>query len=170
MKSVWTKFRNALRAFRVARGGNVAIIFALASIPVIGCVGAGFDFSHANSVKADLQAALDSTALMLAKDAATSSGSDLQSNAYNYFIALFNRPEAKIDEVSASYTTTGGSTVVVSATAEVPTTFLRVLGTSAMQNITVSGSSPPNGGPRDCVWRSCSTILDRWRSPEKWTP
>ncbi len=146
MMTAWTKFRNALRAFRVARGGNVAITFAFASIPVLGFIGAGFDYSRANLVKADLQAALDSTALMLAKDATTTSNSDLQSKANNYFTALFNRKEATIDSVSATYTASGGSQVVVNATAEVPTTFLRVLGPSTMQNITVSGSSTTKWG------------------------
>jgi Flp pilus assembly protein TadG len=146
MMTAWTKFRNALRAFRVARGGNVAITFAFATIPVLGFIGAGFDYSHANSVKADLQAALDSTALMLAKDAATTSNSDLQTKARNYFTALFNRSEATIDEVHATYTEDGDSQVVVTAAAEVPTTFLRALGSSAMQNITVGGSSTAKWG------------------------
>ena len=71
MMSVWTKFRSALRAFRVARAGNVAITFAFATLPIIGGVGFAVDYSRANSVKAAMQAALDSTALMLSKEAAT---------------------------------------------------------------------------------------------------
>src|ERR1051325_4208984 len=147
MTSIWTKFRSALRDFRVARAGNVAITFAFATIPVIGAVGAGFDFSHANSVKADVQAALDSTALMLAEDAATLKSTDLNSKALTYFTALFNRPnEASISSVTASYTTSSGSQVTVNGAVTVPTTFLRVLGTSSMQNITVAGSSTTKWG------------------------
>jgi Flp pilus assembly protein TadG len=147
MMNVWTKFRGTLRDFRFARGGNVAITFALATIPAIGAIGAGFDFSHANSVKADMQAALDSTALMLSRDAATLSNSDLQTKALAYFTALFNRPnEASIGAVSATYTASGGSQVVVNGTVTVPTTFLRVLGPSSMQNITVTGSSTTKWG------------------------
>jgi len=146
MMNAWTKLRSALRNFCVARGGNVAITFAFATIPVIGAVGAGFDYSHANSVKADLQAALDSTALMVAKNAATLSNSDLQTEARNYFTALFNRPEATIDGISATYTASAGSQVVVNGSVDVPTTFLRVLGTSSMQTITVTGSSTTKWG------------------------
>jgi Flp pilus assembly protein TadG len=147
MKTIWTKFRSALRDFRVARGGNVAITFAFATIPIIGAVGAGFDYSHANSVKADLQAALDSTALMVAKNAATISSADLQTEAMNYFTALFNRPnEASINSVSATYTATAGSQVVVNGSVNVPTSFIRILGTSATQNITVTGSSTTKWG------------------------
>ena len=144
--NAWTKLRRALRDFRVARGGNVAITFAFATIPVIGAIGAGYDYSHANSVKADLQAALDSTALMLARDASTLSSSDLNTKANSYFTALFNRPEATIDSISATYTVSGGSQVVVNGAVDVPTTFLRVLGSSSMQNITVSGSSTTKWG------------------------
>src|SRR5690242_17148307 len=147
MTSIWVKFRSALRNFRVARGGNVAITFAFATIPVIGAIGAGFDFSHANSVKVDLQAALDSTALMLSRDAATLSSTDLNSKAMTYFSALFNRPnEASINSVSATYTTSGGSQVVVNGSVNVPTTFLRVLGSSSMQSINVTGSSTTKWG------------------------
>ena len=147
MKTIWAKFRSALRDFSVARGGNVAITFAFATIPIIGAVGAGFDYSHANSVKADLQAALDSTALMLAKDAATTTSADLNTEAMNYFTALFNRPnEASINSVSATYTASAGSQVVVNGSVNVPTTFLRVLGPSSMQNITVTGSSTTKWG------------------------
>jgi len=146
MMSVWTKFRSALRAFRVAHTGNVAITFAFATLPIIATVGFAVDYSRANSVKAAMQAALDSTALMLAKDAATLSNGDLQTKARNYFVALYNRPETTIDSISASYTASGGSQVVVNGSVDVPTTFLRVLGSSSMQNITVSGSSTTKWG------------------------
>jgi Flp pilus assembly protein TadG len=128
----------AVNRFSRASGGNVAITFAIAALPVIGTVGFAVDYSHANSVKAAMQAALDSTALMLAKDAATVSDSTLQANAMNYFKALFTRPEAQNIVVSASYATTGGSKVVVNGSATVPTAFLGIIGTN---NITVNGSS-----------------------------
>ena len=45
--------------------------FALASIPMIGAIGAAVDYSRANSARTAMQAALDSTALILSKDAQT---------------------------------------------------------------------------------------------------
>jgi Flp pilus assembly protein TadG len=71
MNVVWKKFCHTLAGFRTARGGNVAITFALATLPILGFVGAAVDYSRANSVKAAMQTALDSTALMLSKEAAT---------------------------------------------------------------------------------------------------
>ena len=58
-----------VREFLAARGGNVALTFAIATIPIIGTVGAAIDYSHANSIKAALQSALDSTGLMLSREA-----------------------------------------------------------------------------------------------------
>jgi Flp pilus assembly protein TadG len=134
----WTKLRRTAGAFRTANGGNIAVTFALATLPVVGTVGFAVDYSHANSVKAAMQAALDSTALMLAKDAATVSTAQLQTNATNYFNALFTKPEATNVSVTATYTTTGGSKVVVNGTANVPTAFLGIIG---YNNIPVTGSS-----------------------------
>ncbi|HEY6833574.1 MAG TPA: TadE/TadG family type IV pilus assembly protein, partial [Pseudolabrys sp.] len=92
MLTVWKKLRHTLTRFAGARGGNVAITFAMATLPLIGGVGAAVDFSRANSVKSAMQAALDSTALMLSKEAATDTPAQLQANGTAYFKALFNRP------------------------------------------------------------------------------
>jgi Flp pilus assembly protein TadG len=149
MVNLCSEIGRGLRALRTARGGNVAITFAFASIPVLGFIGAGFDYSHANAVKTDMQAALDSTALMLAKDATTLSNDDLQIKALAYFTAMFNRPEATIDSIHASYTTDGGSAVKVWGSVDVPTTFiqaLNVLGLHALDNITLNGSSTTKWG------------------------
>jgi len=56
-----------MRRFWSDRDGNVAIIFALAIIPVFGAVGAALDYSMASAQRSDLQKALDATALALTK-------------------------------------------------------------------------------------------------------
>ncbi len=138
MHAVWTRLARHVAAFRRASAGNVAITFALATLPIVGSVGFAVDYSHANAVKAAMQAALDSTALMLSKDAATLSNGDLQTKAKSYFDALFTRPEARNVTVSAAYSTSAGSKIKVDGAAEVPTSFLGVIG---YQNINVTGSS-----------------------------
>src|SRR5690348_6945534 len=75
--------RARIKGFTRDRAGNVAMTFALASLPIVGAVGAAIDFSHANDVKAAMQASLDSTALMLSRDAATLSSGDLNTKAKN---------------------------------------------------------------------------------------
>ena len=127
MMSAWTKFSSALRAFRVAHAGNVAITFALATLPIIAGVGCAIDYSRANSVKVAMQAALDSTALMLSKEATTDTATQLQTKAQNYFLALFTRTEAKNVTVTANFTP-GATAMVVTAMAEVPTSLLGLIG------------------------------------------
>src|SRR5664280_158857 len=138
MRFVLSRLLPTLRNFRAARRGNVAITFALAAIPMIGFVGAAIDYGQANSVKTDLQAALDSTALMLAKKAATTTAGQLQTDASNYFNALFNRPEANNIQITATYTANGGSSISVNGSASVATNFVRLIG---YNNLTVSSSS-----------------------------
>src|SRR5665647_885444 len=143
MTTIWTKLCRALGAFRTARGGNVAITFAIASLPIVGSVGFAVDYSHANSVKAALQSALDATAMMLSKEASADTSSQLQTNALKYFTALFTQPEAQSLTITPIFTTSGGTQIVVNGSAQVPTTFLGIVG---FNNITVAGSSTVKWG------------------------
>src|SRR5688572_28088965 len=110
------------------RRGNVALTFGIATLPLIGAVGAAVDFSHANSVKAAMQSALDSTALMLARDAPTMTDPNLDAKAKAYFSAMFTRPEATNVVVNATFSTTSGSQVLVTGSAKVPTTIMSIAG------------------------------------------
>lgn len=139
----WTKLRRSLAAFSKARTGNVAITFALATLPIIGGIGAAVDYSRANSVKTSMQTALDATALMLSREAATLSNADLQTKANNYFKAMFTRSDTKNITISASYTTTGGSAVTVNGSVTVPTEIMGIVGYDSM---TVGGSSTAKWG------------------------
>src|SRR5215831_1632055 len=143
MKSAWMKFRSALRSFRAAQAGNVAIIFAFATIPIIAGVGFAVDYSKASQVKVAMQSALDSTALMISKEAAKDTADQLQTNATNYFNALFKPPLATSSTITASYTTQGGTQVVINGTASVATSFLGLIGIS---NVTVNTSSTVRWG------------------------
>lgn len=143
MTTLWGKLNGAMRAFNRSRSGNVAITFAIATLPIIGAVGAAVDYSRANSVKAAMQAALDSTALMLSRDAATLTNAQLQGKAQNYFLAMFNRPDANSVAISASYSTSGGSQVVVNGQANVPTSLMGAVG---FDYITVKGTATSKWG------------------------
>ncbi len=87
----WTKLRRTLKAFRTARSGNVAITFAFATLPIVGTVGFAVDYSHANSVKVAMQSALNSTALMLSKEAATVSSAQLANRCIDLFQGACSR-------------------------------------------------------------------------------
>jgi Flp pilus assembly protein TadG len=122
----------AARRFRRARRGNVTITFTLALVPIIGFIGAAVDFSRASSAKAAMQAAVDSTALMLSKDAQNLTTAQLATKATAYFNALFTRPEVTNAGVTPTFTTTaeGSYKIEVVGTGKVPTTFTKIFGQS----------------------------------------
>jgi Flp pilus assembly protein TadG len=142
MIAVCKRLHRRLQGFARARGGNVVMTFALASLPVVGAVGAAVDYSRANAVNAAMQAALDSTALMLSRDASKLSDTELQSKADTYFKAVFTRPEARSITVTASYNSSA-SAVVVNGSADVATS---IMGIAGIDSITVKGSSTAKWG------------------------
>ncbi len=125
--------RRRLRELRAANGANVTITFALATIPMVGFVGAAVDYSHANSVKAAMQAAADATALMLSKIAYSLNSSQIQTKANDYFKALFTKPEATNVTITATYSSTNGNLVLVNATSDVKTSFMNLMGFKTMK-------------------------------------
>lgn len=124
--AIWSHFKRA-------NTGNVAVTFALATIPVVGFVGSAVDFSRANSTKAAMQAAIDATALMLSKNADSLTAAQISSKATSYFNALFTRPEAKNVAITATYSTTNGSQILLNGTATVDTNFMGLMGYPNMQ-------------------------------------
>ena len=135
IRSFIDRLRRIARELRAANGANVTVTFALATVPMVGFVGAAVDYSHANSVKAAMQAAADSTALMLSKTAATLTNSELQTKAIDYFKALFTRPEATGLTVTATYNanTGNGSQVVVNASSNVKANFMGLVGLTTLK-------------------------------------
>ena len=120
--------------------GGVAPILALAIIPLIGMVGAAVDYSRASSTRTAMQAALDSTALMLSKDAQSLTAAQLDSKASVYFNALFHRPEASNVQVTQLLSTPqqGMFNIKVTGSASVSTLIWRLVGQDQV-NITASG-------------------------------
>ncbi|MCK1514381.1 TadE/TadG family protein [Bradyrhizobium sp. 190] len=133
---VFRRLRAAARRFAGANDGNIAILFGIAIIPIITFVGAAVDYTRAVNARSSMQAALDSTALMLAKDLTegTISTSEISKKADEYFKALYTNPEAKSDPVTASYTQTSGngSTILVEGSGAIDTGFMRVVGFPTM--------------------------------------
>jgi Flp pilus assembly protein TadG len=140
--SITSRFRAAARRFIGAKDGNIAVIFAIAAVPLISFVGAAIDYTRANSARSSMQAALDSTALMLAKDLTNGviTTAQINAKAVTYFTALYTNTDAKSVTVNANYTpgTSGASTISVSGSGAVTTDFLKVAG---FPNLNFSTSS-----------------------------
>ena len=94
VEQVRQRIKELVRRFAGEQRGNIAVVFALSVVPMVGFVGAAVDYSHANSVKVAVQAALDATALMLAKNAGSRPAPRCRTLATSYFAAQFNRKEA----------------------------------------------------------------------------
>ena len=129
--------RRHIARFRGARDGNVAVIFSLALIPMIGLAGAALDYSRASRVRTSMQQVLDATALMLAKNAGNQTSAQMQTLGRQYFKAQFTVTDVKSSKIAVAYSQ-GDSTVQVTGTAAITTSFLRILG---FKKINVAASS-----------------------------
>jgi Flp pilus assembly protein TadG len=132
IKSLCIALLPSLRRLRRADDGNVAVIFAIALLPLIGFVGAAVDYSRANAMQAKMQAALDSATLMVAKDDATGtlSNSQLSTSITTYFKALYTSTDTSNLTLTATYTSsaTTGSQIKTTSTGTVSTAFMKVVG------------------------------------------
>ena len=140
------RLRKSLREFRAANRANVTVTFALATIPIIGAVGAAVDYSHVNSDRTAMQNAVDATALMLSKSYSGSSLSTSQINSQMatqapiIFKGLYTRPEVTNIVVTPTYTSGANQQVVVTASGTVKSSFVSLL-SSTLANINIGASS-----------------------------
>jgi Flp pilus assembly protein TadG len=118
------------RRFFKDRTGGVAPLLAITIIPLMGAVGAAIDYSRANNARTSFQAALDSTALMLSKEAKDLDDAQVNQKATEYFNALFKHVDAHNVAVTAKREepASGNYTLKVSGGATVYTVFARIMG------------------------------------------
>jgi Flp pilus assembly protein TadG len=129
--------RRTVRRFVRDRRGNIAVTFAIALLPILAFVGAGIDYSRANAARSSMQAALDSTALMLSRDLAqgTITSADIGTKASAYFKALYTSADAKSVAVNASYTASSSSSasnIQLTASGQIVTQFMKLAGFPTM--------------------------------------
>ncbi|WP_027577054.1 TadE/TadG family type IV pilus assembly protein [Bradyrhizobium sp. WSM1743] len=140
-----------LRRFVNDRRGNIAVIFALACVPLITVVGCAVDYSRATQIRSKLQAAADAASVgsiakaspgFAAAGSMTSDGtipagvSDAQ-NIFNANVA--NLTGYTLNGLTPTMVKSGSTvTSTVSFTASINTMFLGVIGKTAL---TMSGTS-----------------------------
>jgi Flp pilus assembly protein TadG len=135
IKAILQRLSPVRAAFVADRRANIAITFALATMPVMGLVGAAVDYSHAAAVRTSMQSALDATALAMSK--LTPPPPDPNLAATNYFLGLFTLPEKSTIKVTAVYNTNPTS-ITVGSTASVKSDFMAIMG---MPQLPISASS-----------------------------
>jgi Flp pilus assembly protein TadG len=146
-----------LRRFRSNSSGNIAVIFAIALLPILTAIGAATDYSMATRMKAKMQSAADAASVAsISKNSAgylaasTMTGNGAVSagltDAQNIFNGNLNAVSGygnltltPANMPPTSVTKTGiVLNSVVSFSATVPTVFMKVLG---YQNLTITGTS-----------------------------
>jgi len=132
---VVSRIGRQLDRFAGAEQGNIAVIFAIALVPVLGFVGAAIDYGRGVKARSSLQVALDSAALMVSKDLTNGiiTEADIEAKAKAYFSGLYtgNTGTVSTADIHATYTAkdaNGISNVVVTGSGSMPTDFMRVAG------------------------------------------
>jgi Flp pilus assembly protein TadG len=154
-----TRFARRISDFAANGRGNIAVITALACLPMVAGVGCVIDYSNASLIKTKLQAAADAAALatVSVNSPAVTTAKGMSGNgtvsggstyATNFFNSNLSTSPANVGYTglssSATVTLTGKTvTTQVTFSANVPTYFLGVLGHST---IAVNGTSTASYG------------------------
>ena len=140
-----------VRRFRSNSSGNIAVIFAIALIPILTAMGAAVDYSMATRIKAKMQAAADAASVASLSErspgfiAAAAQLTDgpvpaAVTDATNVFNGNMDQVTGFTGLIMTPTVTKTGSriTSLVTFTANVPVTFMKAIGWTQM---TVTGSS-----------------------------
>lgn len=109
------------------RKGNAAILFALALIPMVGMTGAAVDYSMANSNRASMQKALDSTALALAKLMPLTQA-QLDTQGWQIFQASLGKVSIDLQPGNLQITTPGIGKLVLNVSGQYQASITGVIG------------------------------------------
>ena len=146
--------RALISNFTRNRRGNVAVISALAALPMVAAVGCVIDYSTAAMIKTKLQAAADAASLAtvsanssvittakgMSGSGTVSGGSTFATNFFNANLSTAPENTGYTSLSSSATVARSGMTVTstVSFTAQVPTYFMGIMGYS---NVAISGTS-----------------------------
>lgn len=132
--------------FLKARGGNVALYFSLALIPIISVIGFATDASRQDAVQSELQNAVDMTALATTRTLSDQAMSEEERKAFakSFFVENFSRGEfVTLNEPMITFPESGSVRIEVTGT--MSTVFMGLVGIPEME---IGASSRTKaGGP-----------------------
>ena len=148
------RLRSLISNFRLNKHGNVAVITALAMLPMVAAVGCAIDYTSASMIKTKLQAAADAASLAtvsvnssviaaakaMSGNGTVTGGSTFATNFFNANLTSAPETTGYTNLTPTATVTRTGTTVtaIVSFTAQVPTYFMGIMG---YKNIALSGTS-----------------------------
>ncbi len=144
-----------LNRFIQDKRGNIAVIFAIACVPLITATGAAIDYSNATRIKSKLQSAADAASVgaiaqgspayvaagQMGSSGPVQAGNDDATNIFKANISGVTGFKNLVITPNVTKTNTN-ITSVVSFTADVPTTFVSLIGFPKMS---ISGTSQSAG-------------------------
>ncbi len=131
--SIVGKVKALLRGFFAARGGNVAMMFGIALVPITIAAGAGLDYARGAVVRQQMSTALDAAALAVGSTTGLTQQT-AEALAQKYFDANYSgdmsngKPSVSIG--SGGFNSSGS--VKIDVTYNLPTTLLKAVGTTSM--------------------------------------
>lgn len=130
MKALY-RITHSLRSFARETSGSALPIVGIGIFTLLGATGIAIDMGRVQIVQSRMTSALDAAGLAAG---ATANSQDVSATAANYFNVNFpnNYMGSTLTSLSASLNGTG-SVVLLDASAEVPTTFMRIFGTNSVE-------------------------------------
>ncbi|OQW58236.1 MAG: pilus assembly protein TadG [Proteobacteria bacterium SG_bin9] len=129
--SIIDRTRRLTERFPRDQRGNVATMFALSILPILGFIGAAVDYSRAANARTSMQAALDTAALMISKDAGSMTSAQITTKAQAYFNALYKNGDASNIAVTAAYTpatASAAASLTMTGSGQIQTDFMKLAG------------------------------------------
>lgn len=120
------------RALRSDERGNVLVMFGFAMVPVIGLAGATIDYSRASGAREVLNAAVDSAALMAARDATKLSDSEMRNRIDKWIKANLHGDSVKGFTSATIAIDRTARTIAIEAQLNIDTSLTRLIGPDAM--------------------------------------
>ncbi len=145
---------NLLRRLQADRRGNIAVIFAMLLVPLVGVAGGALDFGRLQMVHARLVDSADSAsvgavaknsaamiaAALMTGDGAITAGSAQATKIFNANMAA--SPDVTVSGLTTTVTKSGLQvTSTVTVQASMPTYFLKIMGMSTLNTSAVSTST-----------------------------
>lgn len=143
--------------FRNAEGGNVAIIFAVAAVPLLAMAGMGIDYSRAAKAKTQLRTAVDAAAMA----AASASDADRTTVGQNFLAS--NLAQSGLSNLSSSFVVNADGTLTASASGSVKTVISGVFGASTIgvgASTTVGNIAQP---PKELTFNAITASGYYWK-------
>lgn len=129
-----------LRAFLRSSRGNVAMMFALATVPLMIGAGVGLDYARAMLVRQQMGEALDAAALAVGSSTGLNHDT-AEALAQKYFNANYTVDTTAFGSPTVSIPSTGynsAGSVVINATSSMPTVLVKLVGISSLPVTTTS--------------------------------